>query len=461
MKRRLLIATMTFAVAALGIAPTSAVINGSQVTDKSWSFMVAIGCSESSTATTCVNRRYQPGIGMYSSQFCAGALLSPTIVVTAAHCVMPADAPALKPQDLVVAGGSPMLPAMNSAAAVVAVSAIQVDPSYDQTTERHDLALLRISRMPVGATTIGYLDAGSASKLPETTTAQFAGWGDLLPGGPAALAAQWGLISMYPDGLCQITVAGFDPETEMCGGAHTASGWVDACRGDSGGPLVANVDGVRTLVGLVSWGRGCATGVPGVYTEISATLPETLKALPTTPLIATGGVRSMTVVVTGEPWSAGAWPVIAQSGNVLGTCGAVVTAASPVVTCTITGLRHGGMYSVSTLPPFGPVPATIKVFVKGPPTAPKVTASTPITRKGAISVRFAKATSGEAPVALRTVRCVAGTRSVQASGPLAKLVVGGLARGVTYACRAQASNAYGTSTWSAIFTVSAQRATIS
>jgi len=461
MMRRMLIAAMAIATACLGIAPGAAVINGSQVTDKSWSFMVAIGCSESSTSTACANRHYQPGIGMFSSQFCAGALLSPTVVVTAAHCVLPADAPPLRPQDLVVAGGSPMLPAMMNADAVVGVSAIQVDPAYDPTTERHDLALLRISRMPVSSTTIGYLDAAAASKLPETTTAQFAGWGDLLPGGPAAIAAQWGLISMYPDGLCQLTVEGFDPETEMCGGAHTASGWVDACRGDSGGPLVATVDGVRTLIGLVSWGRGCATGIPGVYTEISATLPQTLKALPTTPPIATGGVRSLTVVVTGEPWSVGAWPVIAKNGNSTGTCGAVVTAISPVATCTITGLRRGGTYTVSTVPPFGSASAAIKVVVKGPPAAPRVATSTRIDSRGAITVSFARPVSADAPIASRRVSCVASRRQLQSTGRALHLVVRGLARDTTYVCRAQASNPYGKSAWSALFTVSAQHATIS
>ena len=53
----------------------------------------------------------------------------------------------------------------------------------------------------------------------------------------------------------------------FCAGVN---GHIDSCQGDSGGPLVAEHKGRIYVIGVVSFGFGCASpGIPGVYTKVS------------------------------------------------------------------------------------------------------------------------------------------------------------------------------------------------
>jgi len=55
--------------------------------------------------------------------------------------------------------------------------------------------------------------------------------------------------------------------SEICAGAEVGK---DACTGDGGSPLVCQAESGRwTVMGLVAWGVGCASDLPGVYVRMS------------------------------------------------------------------------------------------------------------------------------------------------------------------------------------------------
>lgn len=66
---------------------------------------------------------------------------------------------------------------------------------------------------------------------------------------------------------CRLVYGKSLTERMMCAGRSGR----DSCQGDSGGPLVLrDAENVPTLVGVVSWGNGCARkGVPGIYARVS------------------------------------------------------------------------------------------------------------------------------------------------------------------------------------------------
>ena len=260
-------------------SPAAAVINGTQITNADWTFMVAIGCSAASDKPECKDRLFgMDSLGMYSPQFCGGVLVKPRIVATSAHCLARDGGGYFSASDLYVGGGSPVLGAMTRAADVAGVEAIVIHPRYDRLRQTSDLALLVLKSEIANTRVIPFVSDNAVTA--DTDQAQIAGWGDIDRNGTSPMTAQFARITMYSQAQCAALIGmNFDVETMLCGHARSDQGWIDACRGDSGGPLVADVNGVRTLIGLASWGTSCAAGLPGIYTRLGDLLPVLLQGV--------------------------------------------------------------------------------------------------------------------------------------------------------------------------------------
>lgn len=149
-----------------------------------------------------------------------------------------------------------------------------VNADYNAETNDYDIALMRLTR-PITVS-----DVRRPVCLPPKdysitagTYMTVTGWGYRRENGAAADILQEANIPLIAQSVCSSpTVYGSIITNRMlCAGFP--EGKVDACQGDSGGPLVHISDSSWNLVGVVSWGVGCARkGKPGVYTNVEVML---------------------------------------------------------------------------------------------------------------------------------------------------------------------------------------------
>ncbi|XP_053204056.1 trypsin-3-like [Panonychus citri] len=218
------------------------IIGGREVVKGNWPWQVAL-------------------LNHFREPFCGGTLITPSFVLTAAHCVR---------RRLYIRAGEHDLMTNEGTEQEVKVDHVFIHPSFDRETVDSDVALLRL-KVPfkLGKFVATACLPSRKDEIPIDSFGTILGWGkkknSALFGTDVLHQARVPIVNISE---CRNVYEDYFISNNMfCAGYR--SGRVDSCAGDSGGPLLFQKRSRWYIYGITSFGEGCGRREKyGIYAKV-------------------------------------------------------------------------------------------------------------------------------------------------------------------------------------------------